>query len=234
MIALVALSALGQNLPLPPLPYDYTALEPAIDEQTMRTHHLSHHQTYTDKLNAALTKLREDPEQKHLAKLGVDTLLTRMSEITDPKLRTGVRNAGGGYVNHALFFSSMSPEGGGDPDGVAEGPLALALETKFGSVERFKQAFTLASLEVFGSGWAWLIWDDVAKTVKVTATANQDTPVMYPGATPLLGLDLWEHAYYLKHQSRRKDYIADFWTVVNWPEVAKRYDAAVAAPKSEL
>lgn len=228
------MSVLGQNLPLPPMPYDYNALEPAIDQRTMETHHLKHHQTYTDKLNAALTKLRANPSQKHLAKLGVDALLQHLDEVAELPLRNAVRNAGGGYVNHDFFFRSMSPDGGGEPDGTAERPLAVALETTYGSVERFRQAFTLQALEVFGSGWAWLVWDAKAAALRIRASANQDTPAMEPGLVPLLGLDVWEHAYYLKHQARRADYISDFWTVVNWPEVARRYDAAVAAPKAEL
>jgi len=224
--------ARGQNLPLPPLPYEYAALEPHIDEATMRVHHLSHHQTYTDKLNGALTKLRADPEQKWLAKLGIDTLLTRLDEVTDLSIRKTLQNAGGGYVNHDLFFNSMSPDGGGTLEG--EG-LAAELVKTFGSVKAFKTQFTLAALEVFGSGWAWLAYDSAAKLIKVTSTANQDTPAMKAGVVPLLGLDVWEHAYYLKHQSRRKDYVEAFWEVVNWKEAATRFEAAVKpAAKAEL
>ena len=147
-------AALAQNLPLPPLPYDYASLEPHIDEATMRVHHMSHHQTYTDKLNGALAKLRADPEQKWLAKLGVDALLKRLDDISDEGIRKTVRNAGGGYVNHDVFFHSMSPTGGGSLEGDG---LAGELVRTYGSVMRFKQAFTLAALEVFGSGWAWLV-----------------------------------------------------------------------------
>jgi len=224
-------AALGQNLPLPPLPYDYVALEPHIDEATMRVHHLSHHQTYTDKLNGALSKLRADPEQKWLAKMGVDTLLQHLDDIGDESLRKTVRNAGGGYVNHDLFFRGMSPDGGGTLEGDG---LAAALVQTYGSVTRFKQVFALAALEVFGSGWAWLVYDTAEQGLRITATPNQDTPAMQRGVVPLLGLDVWEHAYYLKHQSRRKDYIEEFWNVINWHEVAKRLEAAQVKPKAEL
>jgi len=229
VVSLLA-GAQAQNLPLPPIPYDYNALEPHIDEATMRLHHLSHHKTYTDKLNGALEKLRADPEHKYLAKMGIDALLQHLDAVPPP-LRKTVQNAGGGYVNHDFFFNSMSPSGGGD---LIEGPLATGLGQAFGNVDRFKQAFSLAALEVFGSGWAWLVWDSKAKALTVTATANQDTPAMQPGMVPLLGLDVWEHAYYLRHQSRRKDYVADFWEVVNWSEVARRYDLAIGGGKAEL
>ena len=217
-------AALAQNLPLPPLPYDYASLEPHIDEATMRVHHMSHHQTYTDKLNGALAKLRADPEQKWLAKLGVDALLKRLDDISDEGIRKTVHNAGGGYVNHDVFFHSMSPTGGGSLEGDG---LAGELVRTYGSVMRFKQAFTLAALEVFGSGWAWLVYDVREKGLRITSTSNQDTPAMQEGMVPLLALDVWEHAYYLKHQSRRKDYIEAFWEVVNWLEVATRLEAAV-------
>ncbi len=225
----------SQNLPLPPLPYEYDALEPHIDTATMRVHHLKHHQTYTDKLNAALSKLRSDPEKKHLAKMGIDALLQHLDDVPEA-LRGAIRNAGGGYVNHDLFFNCMAPNGGGEPQD--EGLLA-ALKGAFGSLDAFKQSFTLAALEVFGSGWAWLAYDVAADALLITSTANQDTPAMQAGMLPILGLDVWEHAYYLKHQANRKAYIEAFWNVVNWPEVEQRYDAASdaaasAAGKAEL
>ena len=224
--------ALGQNLPLPPLPYEYDALEPHIDKETMRVHHLSHHQTYTDKLNGALGKLRADAEQKWLAKLGIDALLQRLPEVRDEGIRKTLRNAGGGYVNHHLFFNGMSPDGGGTLEG--EG-FAAELIKSYGSVSNFRRSFTLAALEVFGSGWAWLVHSPSG--LSITSTQNQDTPAMEAGVTPLIGLDVWEHAYYLKHQSRRKDYIEAFFEVINWLEVSKRYEQAIkaaAAAKSEL
>tara|TARA_B110001452_G_scaffold222906_1_gene195944 strand:- start:281 stop:973 length:693 start_codon:yes stop_codon:yes gene_type:complete len=223
--------ALGQNLPLPPLTYEYDALEPHIDKDTMRVHHLSHHQTYTDKLNGALGKLRADPEQKWLAKLGIDALLQRLPEVQDEGIRKTLRNAGGGYVNHHLFFAGMSPDGGGTLEG--EG-FAAELLKSYGSVSNFKKSFSLAALEVFGSGWAWLVHS--ANGLSITSTQNQDTPAMEAGVTPLVGLDVWEHAYYLKHQSRRKDYIEAFFEVINWLEVSKRYEAAVkgGSAKAEL
>ena len=223
--------ALAQNLPLPPLPYDYAALEPHIDESTMREHHLKHHQKYTDSLNGALAKLRADAATKHLAKMGVDTLLQHLAEIPDEATRRTVQNAGGGYVNHDFFFRSMAPDGGGEPQSER---LSAALVASFGGSEAFRRIFTVAALEVFGSGWAWLVYDTSAKALSVTSSANQDTPLMEPGKLPLLGIDVWEHAYYLKHQSKRAGYVADFFKVVDWSEVARRLDAATGGAKSEL
>ena len=227
-LVLFATACHAQNLPLPPLPYDYNALEPHIDEATMRVHHLSHHQTYTDKLNGALKKLREDPATKHLAKMGVDTLIQHLDDIPE-SFRKTVRNAGGGYVNHALFFDTMSPNGGGEP----EGDFADALRKSFGTFSSFQQMFKVTALETFGSGWAWLVYDVAAAALKVTSSANQDTPAMQPGLIPLLGCDVWEHAYYLKHQSKRAAYIDDWWQVVNWPEVMERYAQATSRSDKE-
>jgi len=228
MLTLTAL-VLSQNLPLPPLRYDYNALEPHIDARTMEIHHLKHHQTYTDKLNAALATLRSDPAHKHLAKMGIDKLLGHLDEA--PKaLQNALRNHGGGYVNHGLFFDGMSPDGGGEPTQPA---LVEAIQTAFGSFASFKSYFALAALELFGSGWAWLVYDQATAAVKITTTANQDTPAMQPGLVALLGLDVWEHAYYLKHQNVRKNYVEDFWNIVSWEEVAKRYDAAVSRGKAQ-
>ena len=227
----VVLLSLAQNLPLPPLPYDYAALEPHIDESTMREHHLKHHQKYTDSLNGALAKLRADAATKHLAKMGVDTLLQHLAEIPDEATRRTVQNAGGGYVNHDFFFRSMAPDGGGEPQSER---LSAALVASFGGSEAFRRIFTVAALEVFGSGWAWLVYDTSAKALSVTSSANQDTPLMEPGKLPLLGIDVWEHAYYLKHQSKRAGYVADFFKVVDWSEVARRLDAATGSAKSEL
>lgn len=229
-VLLVMRSVTAQNLPLPPIPYDYNALEPHIDARTMEIHHMKHHQTYTDKLNGALAKLRADPKQKHLAKMGIDKLLAHLDEVPEA-LRGTVRNSGGGYVNHALFFNNMSPNGGGEP---SSAPLMAAIKAAFGNYASFKSYFTLAALEVFGSGWAWLVYDSAAKAVKVVPTSNQDTPGMQEGLIALLGLDVWEHAYYLKHQNVRKNYIEDWWSVVNWDEVAKRYEAATNNGKAEL
>ena len=228
---LFARAAIAQNLPLPPLPYDYNALEPHIDEATMRVHHLSHHQTYTDKLNGALGKLRADPEHKYLAKMGIDALLQNLDKVPTDLQKT-VRNAGGGYVNHDFFFKCMSPDGGGEPSG----PLLDGFRQTYGSFAKFQQHFTLAALEVFGSGWIWLVWHTKDSTLQIMSTPNQDTPAMSLGVTPLLGLDLWEHAYYLKHQSRRKNYVDDFFKVINWPEVMTRFENEVTgkATKAEL
>jgi Fe-Mn family superoxide dismutase len=168
----------------------------------MRVHHLSHHRAYTDKLNAALSRLRADERTKPLAKAGIDSVLGRLDELEDAKLRTALRNAGGGYVNHALWWRSLCAPGTG-PDGpTADGRLRAALSAQFGSVDEFQKHFSLAALELFGSGWAWLSLDRPGGSLVVSALGNQDTPLM-SGGVPLLGLDVWEHAYYLQYQSRR-------------------------------
>jgi len=233
IVAACVRNVVTQNLPLPPLPYDYNGLEPHIDSATMKVHHLKHHQTYTDKLNGGLEKLRADPEHKYLAKMGIDALLQHLGEVPDDLRRT-IRNAGGGYVNHDLFFRCMSPDGGGAPQSAA---LSTALTVAFGSLDAFKRAFNLAALELFGSGWVWLVYDKEKAALGIMSTPNQDTPAMEVDMVPILGLDVWEHAYYLKHQSARKNYVDDFWNVVHWPEVARRLDAAAvstAEGKAEL
>jgi superoxide dismutase, Fe-Mn family len=196
---------------VPPLPYDYAALEPHIDEQTMRLHHDKHHQAYVDKANAALegTEWADKPVEeviRHLDKLPADK-------------QGAVRNNGGGHLNHSLFWESMSPDGGGTPSG----ELAAAIEAAFGSFDAFKEQFEQAGVNRFGSGWAWLVLD--AGNLAVTSTANQDNPVSQ-GATPLVGNDVWEHAYYLKYQNRRPDYLKAWWNVVDWGKVAERHGAA--------
>lgn len=198
---------------LPALPYAYDALEPNIDAQTMEIHYIKHHQTYINNLNAALEaeKLPAPPVEKLIA--DIDAL--------PESVRGAVRNNGGGHANHSLFWQVMSPNGGGTPDG----KLAAAIEADLGGLEKFKDAFTKAALSRFGSGWAWLSVTPQNKLV-VESTANQDSPLM-TGNTPVLGLDVWEHAYYLKYQNRRPEYIAAFYNVVNWPEVARRYEEAM-------
>jgi len=228
----IALAAAAQNLPLPPLPYDYDALEPHIDTATMKTHHLKHHQTYTDKINGALTTLRAEPTLKYLAKMGIDSLLQHLDEVPESSRKT-VRNAGGGYVNHELFFSCLSPNGGGEPEDPA---LIAAMVKAFGTVDSFKQLFSLAALELFGSGWAWLVYNAQKQALVISSTPNQDTPAMEAGMIPILGLDVWEHAYYLKHQAARKNYVDDFWKVVSWKEVSRRFHQATrdTSAKPEL
>jgi Fe-Mn family superoxide dismutase len=196
---------------VPSLPYDYAALEPHIDEQTMRIHHDKHHQAYVDKANAAL-------EGTEWADKAVEEVLRNLDRIPQDK-RTIVRNNGGGHANHTLFWEIMSPEGGGDP----EGDLADAINEAFGSVADLKQKVTDAGVNQFGSGWGWLVVD--GGSLAVISTPNQDSPVI-DGKIPLLGVDVWEHAYYLKYQNRRPDYIAAWWNVVNWDEVARRYQEA--------
>jgi Fe-Mn family superoxide dismutase len=195
---------------VPDLPYDYDALEPHIDEQTMRLHHDKHHQTYVDKANAAL-------EGTEWADKPVEEVLQNLGQLGDKE--TPVRNNAGGHYNHSFFWQIMSPDGGGEPDGA----LAEAIDSTFGSLDDLKKQIGDAGANRFGSGWAWLVHD--GSGLKVTSTANQDSPIS-DGQTPLLGVDVWEHAYYLKYQNKRPDYIAAWWNVVNWAEVQKRFDAA--------
>ncbi|WP_320545734.1 superoxide dismutase [Aeromonas veronii] len=198
---------------LPALNYAYDALEPHIDALTMEIHHSRHHQTYINNLNAALEGAPE------LAALPVEELLRRFDTLP-ATLQGAVRNHGGGHANHSLFWLVMSPQGGGEPGG----ELALAIERELGGFDAFKQAFTQAALSRFGSGWAWLVVDKAGR-LQVESSANQDSPLMH-GHTPILGLDVWEHAYYLKYQNKRPEYIAAFYQVVDWAEVARRYQAA--------
>ena len=195
---------------LPNLPYAHDALEPHIDAQTMEIHHGKHHAGYTAKLNAAI-------EGTDMAEKSIEELITNHAD------NGAVRNNGGGYYNHCLFWEVMSPNGGGEPTG----ELADAINAAYGSFDAFKEAFNAAAATRFGSGWAWLCVHEGGK-VEVCSSANQDNPLMPGigcGGTPILGLDVWEHAYYLKYQNRRPDYISAFWNVVNWDEVSKRYAA---------
>jgi Fe-Mn family superoxide dismutase len=194
---------------LPKLPYAEDALEPYIDAQTMNIHHTKHHQTYVTNLNAAIEK---HPE---LAGKSLEELLSDLNAIPED-IRTAVRNHGGGTYNHNLFWEIMGPKTGNGPTG----ELTKALDAAFGSVDAFKEEFTKAATTRFGSGWAWLV--KKGDGLAVVSTANQDTPVS-DGATPILGLDVWEHAYYLKYQNRRPEYISNWWNVVNWDEVSKRH-----------
>ncbi|HEA3131763.1 TPA: superoxide dismutase [Aeromonas hydrophila] len=200
---------------LPALAYAYDALEPHIDALTMEIHHSRHHQAYINNLNAALADLPE------LAVLPVEELLARFDSLPG-KVQGAVRNHGGGHANHSLFWQVMSPQGGGEPGG----ELAAAILRDLGGLEAFKQAFTQAALSRFGSGWAWLVVDQSGK-LQVVSSANQDSPLQ-DGLVPILGLDVWEHAYYLKYQNKRPDYIAAFYKVIDWSEVARRYVAALA------
>ncbi len=200
---------------LPALAYAYDALEPHIDALTMEIHHSRHHQTYITNLNAALAELPE------LAALPVDELLARFDSLP-VSVQGAVRNHGGGHANHSLFWQVMSPQGGGEPGG----ELAEAIARDLGGLDAFKQAFTQAALSRFGSGWAWLVVDKAGR-LQVVSSANQDSPLM-EGLVPVLGLDVWEHAYYLKYQNKRPDYIAAFYQVIDWAEVARRYRQALA------
>ena len=198
---------------VPALPYPYDALEPHIDAQTMTIHHDKHHQAYVDKVNAAL-------EGTEFADKPIEEVIANLDAVPEDK-RTAVRNHGGGHYNHSLFWESMSPDGGGEP----EGDLGAAIDSAFGSFDDFKEKFEAAGAGQFGSGWAWLILD--GDTLAVTSTANQDNPVT-DGKTPLLGNDVWEHAYYLKYQNARPAYLKAWWNTVNWTKVAEIYSAATA------
>jgi Fe-Mn family superoxide dismutase len=199
---------------LPTLPYAYDALEPHIDAMTMEIHYSKHHQTYVTSLNAALDGAGIATDEP------VEALVARLDQLPEA-IRGAVRNHGGGHANHSLFWSVMSPKGGGEP----QGALAKAIDAELGGLAAFREAFTKAALTRFGSGWAWLSVTPAGKLV-VESSANQDSPLMQ-GNTPILGLDVWEHAYYLKYQNRRPEYIGAFYNVIDWSEVARRYAAAV-------
>ena len=202
---------------LPELPYAYDALEPHIDAQTMEIHHTKHHQAYVDKVNAAI-------EGTVLEINSIENLIADLSTVPEAK-RTAVRNNGGGHANHSLFWTLMEPGAGGTPSG----DLAAAIDSDLGGFDAFKESFASAAANRFGSGWAWLVVKD--GKLAVGSTANQDSPLMGEeiagiSGSPILGLDVWEHAYYLKYQNRRPEYIAAFWNVVNWDQVAQRYTRA--------
>jgi superoxide dismutase, Fe-Mn family len=194
---------------VPDLPYDYAALEPTIDEATMHLHHDKHHQAYVDNANAAL-------EGTELADADVEEVLRNLDKLPEDK-RGPVRNNAGGHANHSLFWEIMSPDGGGEPSGA----LADAISSTFGSLDELKAKVNDAGVKRFGSGWAWLVKDG-SGALQVVSTANQDSPVS-DGQTPLLGIDVWEHAYYLKYNNRRPEYLGAWWSVVNWDEVARRF-----------
>ena len=196
---------------LPPLPYDFAALEPHIDARTMEIHHGKHHQTYVNNLNAAIEKAPE------LAKKSLDDLMRNVSTLPEA-VRTPIRNNGGGHWNHSLFWQIMAPKAGGEPGG----KLGAAIKTAFGDFAKFREQFSAAGVGRFGSGWAWLI--NTGGKLSITSTPNQDNPLM-EGQKAIMGLDVWEHAYYLKYQNRRPDYITAWWNVVNWREVEKRFSA---------
>jgi len=196
---------------LPDLPYDYNALEPTIDEQTMRIHHGKQHQAYVDNLNKALEGTQWDGKP-------IEQVLGLLDELPEDK-QTPVRNNGGGHANHSLFWQIMKPGGGGDPSGA----LAQAIGDTFGDADQLKVAMNDGGVKRFGSGWTWVVWDGTG--LAVYSTANQDSPLMQDDV-PLLGIDVWEHAYYLRYQNRRPDYLGAWWDVVNWDEVGRRYEAA--------
>jgi Fe-Mn family superoxide dismutase len=197
---------------VPPLPYDYSALEPFIDTQTMHLHHDKHHQAYVTNLNAALEKA---PELKDLT---AEELIASLENVPEA-IRTAVRNHGGGHVNHTMFWSIMAPNAGGEPSGA----IAEAIESTFGDFASFKEKFNDAGVKQFGSGWAWLVRDAAGK-LSIMSTPNQDSPLSQ-GFYPVMGNDVWEHAYYLKYQNRRADYLKEWWNVVNWAEINQRFQS---------
>ena len=199
---------------LPPLPYDYDALEPHIDEQTMQLHHDKHHQAYIDNANKALAGTEWEAAS-------VESVLTALDAMPE-EIRTTVRNNAGGHANHTLFWEIMSPDGGGEPDG----DLRAAIDDTFGSFGELKALVNDAGVKRFGSGWAWLVHDGTG--LAVYSTANQDSPLMQSDQ-PLLGIDVWEHAYYLRYQNRRPEYLETWWNVVSWPEVARRFEREISA-----
>jgi len=197
---------------LPDLPYAYDALEPHIDEETMKLHHDKHHNGYVNKTNAALEN------HPKLAEKTIEDLIADLDSVPED-IKADIRNQGGGHVNHSLFWTVLSPNGGGEPTG----DLAQEIENTFGSFEEFKDAFKTEATGRFGSGWAWLVVNN--GKLEITNTLNQDSPLT-EGKTPILGIDVWEHAYYLNYQNKRGDYVDAFWNVVNWEEVANRYNNA--------
>ena len=194
---------------LPPLPYDFSALEPHIDAKTMEIHHGKHHQTYVNNLNAAIEKAPE------LASKSIDDLMRNVNTLPEA-VRTPIRNNGGGHWNHSMFWQIMAPKAGGEPGGA----LGAAIKSAFGDFAKFREQFSAAGVGRFGSGWAWLI--NTGGKLSIASTPNQDNPLM-EGQKAIMGLDVWEHAYYLKYQNRRPDYINAWWNVVNWKEVEKRF-----------
>jgi Fe-Mn family superoxide dismutase len=196
---------------LPPLPYATDALEPHIDKMTMEIHHGKHHNAYVTNLNKALESAPD------LAGKTVEELLANNCALVPDNIKTAVRNNGGGHINHSMFWTIMGPKGGGQPSGA----LADAIKSTFGGFDQFKEKVNAAGATRFGSGWAWLVKDSSGK-LDVISTANQDSPIM-EGKIPVMGVDVWEHAYYLKYQNRRPDYLAAWWNVVNWPEIEKRF-----------
>jgi Fe-Mn family superoxide dismutase len=201
---------------VPDLPYDYAALEPHIDEATMRVHHDKHHAAYVTNLNAAIEGTKWDGRP-------IEQVLAELDLLPEDK-QTAVRNNGGGHANHTLFWEIMSPNGGGEPSG----QLAESISDVFGSLADLKSALNDAGVKRFGSGWSWLVWDGTG--LAVYSTANQDSPILTSyDDVPLLGIDVWEHAYYLKYQNRRPDYLEAWWNVVNWPAVEARYETAISS-----
>lgn len=204
----------SETFKLPPLPYDYSALEPYIDAETMQFHHDKHHAAYVKNLNAAIDQYPD-------LKLMTAEEMLRQIDTIPAAIRTTVRNNGGGHVNHSMFWEIMSPDGGGSPTGT----LATAIRQTFGSFESFQQAFNTAGSKQFGSGWAWLVMNPIGN-LEVIATPNQDSPFMQ-GYYPIMGNDVWEHAYYLKYRNRRDEYLKSWWNVLNWEAIEERYEAAV-------
>ncbi|CAF3401542.1 unnamed protein product [Rotaria socialis] len=220
------------ELTLPPLPYEYNALEPVLSEKLMRLHHDKHHQAYTTKTNAALNAMAtdetSDDQSKELAKLPIEVILTQIQRIPE-KYQSTLRNNGGGYVNHKLFFSMLRKPTATATENQPTGPLFDAIENSFGSFDRFKEMFTSASVNLFGSGWVWLYINAPTKQLTINATMNQDNPTMFDkDRVILLGIDVWEHAYYPVYENRRNEYVDNFWRIINWSFVESLFTQGTA------
>jgi Fe-Mn family superoxide dismutase len=225
------------ELPLPPLPYAYNAIEPVLSEQLMHLHHDKHFQTYTTKTNEALKAIVADQkapkELKELAKQPLELILTHLQHLPE-QYHLVLRHNGGGYINHKLFFSLLKTPTATAADNKPTGPLLEAIEKNFGSFEKFKEMFTSASVSLFGSGWVWLYIDAQTKQLVLNFTANQDNPIMFDkNHAVLLGIDLWEHAYYPVYENRRNEYVDNFWRIINWPVVSQLY-TEVRAKRADL
>jgi len=237
LLAVVAGCVQSQQteLTLPPLPYGYTALEPVLSEHLMRLHHDKHHQAYTTKANEALKDLYNDekatPPLKDLAKQPIETILAHLSQLPE-HYHVALRHNGGGYLNHKLFFSMLRKPTATANDNKPTGQVLEAIEKAFGSFDKFKEMFTSASVKLFGSGWVWLYIDAQTKQLVLNFTANQDNPIMFDrNHIVVLGIDLWEHAYYPVYENRRNEYIEGYWRLVNWPYVAELYAEGNKKPR---
>jgi len=222
LVAFVLSLANAQHLPLPELPYEYSALQPVLSEALMRLHHLKHHQTYTDNVNRALQQLR-DTGHEDVVQKGIDYIIKHLDLLDEP-LRTAIQNNGGGYVNHAFFWKILRPQQT-NPEPDTASHLHAAILRDFHSFQSFKETFSRSALSVFGSGWTWLIFNPLSGKLVIYNTPNQDSPTS-KNLIPLLNIDVWEHAYYVDYENRRAEWVNNWWTLINWPVVEKLYENA--------